>query len=237
MMGYSHAVSGALAAAALVAIEHATGHTVNLPTTAVSVIATAGAAMIPDTDHPEASAAHIAGPVSRLICKGIARASGGHRHGTHTLAFALGAGGASAALSFVAARHHAPWLLLPAVFILLALAASGLHKLLRRSPLVLAALGTAAILQAFRDGSVGVWWLPITVTLGCLAHILGDCLTVEGCPLWYPLVPMHRHVCAGFRWNGRHVSILGHAGSPRELRVFVPLMSVATVGLLALSLR
>jgi inner membrane protein len=35
-------------------------------------------------DHPSSTAAHALGPL-RLLTKGVARASGGHRHGTHSL--------------------------------------------------------------------------------------------------------------------------------------------------------
>lgn len=30
------------------------------------------------------------------------------------------------------------------------------------------------------------WWVSVGLVLGCLVHIVGDCLTVSGCPLLWP---------------------------------------------------
>src|SRR5579859_3401709 len=44
-------------------------------------LVTAGAALLPDADHPSATIAHSLPPVSRALCAGIGAVSGGHRNG------------------------------------------------------------------------------------------------------------------------------------------------------------
>lgn len=45
----------------------------------------AGAALLPDADHPNATIAHSLPPVSTVIVNGVGKVSGGHRHGTHSV--------------------------------------------------------------------------------------------------------------------------------------------------------
>jgi hypothetical protein len=84
MMGHTHALSGAvayLAAAPLLAQV--------VPVTPGAVVfgagAAAGAAMLPDFDHPKATIADVYGPLTRLLARVLSRVSGGHRNGTHSL--------------------------------------------------------------------------------------------------------------------------------------------------------
>ncbi|WP_054813712.1 metal-dependent hydrolase [Nocardia arizonensis] len=196
MLGHSHATSGALAwsGAAVVlpvtvltfpAVQVGTGH-LGPVELLLGTFLTAGAALLPDADHPKGSIAHVLGPISYLLCTIISKVSGGHRHATHSLAFV-----AAATYGTWAGVH---WLgrpfTLALVFFLLALAVRALHLCpggdgFRSwgSVVVLAVAGTFAMDHWLADKPS---WLPFVVGLGSLAHILGDCLTDRGCRLFWP---------------------------------------------------
>ena len=61
------------------------------------VLSTAGAALLPDLDHPGGTIANCFGPVSRAVARTVHRISGGHREATHSMLFAALAFGASSA--------------------------------------------------------------------------------------------------------------------------------------------
>lgn len=86
MMGPHHAACGA---AGWVAATSATAGFGWLPWTpaefGIGILAAAGAALLPDLDHPNASAARGLPPVTTALAALTASLSGGHRHGTHSL--------------------------------------------------------------------------------------------------------------------------------------------------------
>src|SRR3954471_2883080 len=89
MMGHTHALAGAttwLAAVPLLA-EH--GMRMTPAEVVAGSVVCAGAGMLPDLDHHDGSIANAFGPVTRILCRGVAAVSGGHRHATHSLAFCL----------------------------------------------------------------------------------------------------------------------------------------------------
>ncbi|MFC4376399.1 metal-dependent hydrolase [Nocardia halotolerans] len=203
MLGHSHATSGALAWAGTAAALPLTVAAFPLfaddaPRFGVAelimgALLTAGAALLPDADHPHGTISHVLGPVTHHLCRFISWVSGGHRHGTHSLLFVV------AAVATTWAGEH--WLgrpfTLSVVFFLLALAVRSLHlcppgKSVRTygTVVVLAGAGTFAVDHWIVDRPA---WLPICVGLGCLAHLIGDCLTERGCPLLWPL-PMRTRV-------------------------------------------
>jgi membrane-bound metal-dependent hydrolase YbcI (DUF457 family) len=55
------------------------------------------------------------------------------------------------------------------------------------------------------------------VTLGCLAHVAGDCLTPRGCPVFWPV-----------RWRVE-IPLVPRTGGKAEQRVLVPLLVLAAV--------
>ncbi|MEV0296367.1 metal-dependent hydrolase [Nocardia sp. NPDC050710] len=230
MLGHSHATSGALAwsgaAAALPitvltypAVQAGTGHigTVEL---LLGTFLTAGAALLPDADHPNSSIAHVLGPVSYVLCKFISKVSGGHRAGTHSLAFV-----AAVAFGTWAGEH---WLGRPftlgLVFFLLALAVRALH--LCPSGDGFRAWGTVIVLAVAGTFAMDHWisdkpaWLPFSVGLGALAHLLGDCLTDRGCRLFWPLDIKVR------------VPIIERTGNKVETWVISPLFVLGTLAVL-----
>jgi membrane-bound metal-dependent hydrolase YbcI (DUF457 family) len=190
MPGHSHAASGALVwavAAAAALPEKVIG--IHLGTTDVLLGAflCAGAALLPDLDHPSGTIAHVLGPVSHYFCRLVCWASGGHRHATHSLLFvALMFGGSWAGVHYL----HRPFTL-ALVFVLLSLAV----RALRLCPpgTGIHSWGVVTLLAAAGTAMVDSWmaatphWLPFAVGLGALAHLVGDCLTREGCPLFWPV--------------------------------------------------
>ena len=79
MMGRSHAATGA---AAVLLIEPHQPWQVLIATAALG----AAAALLPDLDIESSTVSNSLGPVTRLLSRGVALVSGGHREGTHSLA-------------------------------------------------------------------------------------------------------------------------------------------------------
>jgi membrane-bound metal-dependent hydrolase YbcI (DUF457 family) len=259
MMGANHAACGAAAWAALATRfdlncsalhavlpavpEHVVVGLGLLPVTPVGVVTgalvTAGAAILPDADHHSSTIAHSLPPLSNALCSGLGRASGGHRHGTHSI---LGV------VAFVAAAWLAGLWTIPTsefglVFpgaglvsiLLVAFAAKALKTIpdsMRRFPW---AVGVAVAVFIALCAPEERGWFPVAVGVGVVVHILGDVLTLEGCNLVWPLVlrpprrlrrlPVLRRV---WRSNGFFaVPLLGHAGSLREWLLLVPVGAYA----------
>src|SRR4051812_37607390 len=98
MMGKTHALSGALAGLAAVPVlgqERLLGeYAVSLSPEqiAAGAVVCAGAAILPDIDHHNGRIANTYGPITHHMCKWIGKLSGGHRHATHSILFAVGIG-------------------------------------------------------------------------------------------------------------------------------------------------
>ncbi|GIH95278.1 metal-dependent hydrolase [Planobispora siamensis] len=119
MMGRNHMYSG-------LAVGVAAGVVLDLPAAplAVGAIVCAGAAVLPDIDHPDATMAKTFGPVTGLLAWIVNRLSGGHRNGTHS---GIGIAILSAATFAVFALHtRNPLMLLAGLSITATLAGSGL---------------------------------------------------------------------------------------------------------------
>ncbi len=184
-MGRTHALSGA---SAWLTLAPAIADSAGLPIGAAELLAgtavAAGAAMLPDLDHPSAGIAGTLGPVTRLLTRAVAALAGGHRQATHGLVFvALCAVGAAAA---VAAGATAA-LVVAGVCVAFGLRALGPDELRDDPILDLELAAAAAGVTALAAATVATWsWLPAAVGLGCLLHIAGDALTPRGVPLWWP---------------------------------------------------
>jgi membrane-bound metal-dependent hydrolase YbcI (DUF457 family) len=119
MLGKGHAVSGAAlwltgwSWASVAGLAHP-----HLDVLTIGTLVTAGAALVPDLDHPKARLAQTGGPVTEWVARKVGRAGSlihgatkrpadrpdldGHRTITHTLVFAVLAGAATAALAGLA---------------------------------------------------------------------------------------------------------------------------------------
>ncbi len=188
MMGRSHVIlGGALwlglgSAAGVLAITHSQ--------LAVGALVSAGAALLPDLDHPEATIAHTLGPLTYVLAKGVSALAGGHRQATHSLVFVAMATAATWTLGRV------PWGSAVVVFVCAALALRAVGPV--RVGVAGAALAVLVTAVVVRTVPLGGWWLPAAVGLGCLCHILADALTPEGVPLAWPVrarlaVPLVAH--------------------------------------------
>lgn len=204
MMGRTHALSGAvawLAAVPLLSQERWLGsYAVDLSTAQVTAgaVVAAGAALLPDVDHHNGRIANTLGPVTRVLCKWVGKAAGGHRQATHSIGFALLAG---LVMDLLATHLVYGWW--AALFITVGFGLRGVgldfeeHEFWSSvADCALAAL--AVLLMSGLDMSFAGY----AVALGCLAHLAGDCLTPRGCPLLWPL-PWRAELVLVPRTDGR----------------------------------
>lgn len=221
-MGKTHTLMSATLGLAFAApIAAAMHHSMPVASMFAFAGVTGGYGVLPDLDHPQATLARVLGPITRAIAGVIHTLSGGHRKGTHTVWFAALMVVASTALVAAFGKDAA----LPIAFIGFYLTA----MILRLAPrtgsqtaelvyLIEAGAATAACYFVLGD----MWWLPYAVGGGVVGHILGDILTVEGVPIFFPLLP-RLYI---------KVPVLGRTDSARE-HVFFFLLAptVAWVGL------
>jgi membrane-bound metal-dependent hydrolase YbcI (DUF457 family) len=198
MMGRDHALSGALVFAGLAPALHVTEAHL-----AAGIVLCAGAGVLPDIDHQDTSVSGSFGFLTEAFSWLVAKLSGGHRHGTHSLfGIAVFTAGAYAAGAYqlsgprVSGIGHPAfsWHLVPAVLFLSLLYSAALRALHvggHHGDL----LGIAAAVVTCYTGAdltrlpVGPWHIPmlaVVIALGCAAHIAGDELTHGGCPIFWP---------------------------------------------------
>jgi membrane-bound metal-dependent hydrolase YbcI (DUF457 family) len=234
MMGRTHALTGWCAGLALAPVVGAgTVHQA-----VVFGATTAGFALLPDLDHPGASASRLLGPLTGLLSWILRRTSaalyaltkgprdekvtGQHRHMSHTVLFALGLGAATAA----GTRAGGPWAVAGVVIFGLLLGAAALGDWL----LPVAAGGVAwwiftAGPDHARELSEVSGWLGVAVAAGCFAHCLGDSMTVAGCPFLFP-IPI-----AGETWYEIRPprALRFRTGKKVENRLIFPVFAIAAV--------
>lgn len=198
-----------------------------------STIFAAGAALLPDIDHHNATIARSLPPITTWTAKAFGSAAGGHRHGTHTLAGVLLFALSSLLMSW--------WVVdIPALggsfnigsaiysMILVALFLVTFKVISKSSGKLAPWLAASGISLAIGLAAPDTWyWLPMAVTLGSLVHLLGDFLTVGGVPFfkvyWMGKVvldltpPPGQYLFIVIKDNGFvSMPILGKTGSGRE---------------------
>jgi membrane-bound metal-dependent hydrolase YbcI (DUF457 family) len=184
MMGPGHAVSGAAVGLYAATLARDLGLLdIGPAATLTGAALCAGAALLPDLDHPSATVAKAFGPASVALARVTSNASsavygatktavdedrdGGHRGLTHTAAFAAALGGAVALLA-----HTLPATVPVLLFVLLVLALRGLIPSLHRK------LGQPSYTRRRRWPRLPlgfkVWWRKVKGMLGiwCLAAAL-----------------------------------------------------------------
>jgi membrane-bound metal-dependent hydrolase YbcI (DUF457 family) len=241
VLGVSHATSGAalgLAVAGLAPQAVGTAPTAGTILTFAGV--TAGAALLPDLDHPSSTAsrriswaswlaAHAVRPLSALVFR-LTRGPrdtgrGTHRGLTHTLAGALFL---AAGVGLASARWGTP-VTAGVLFVCLALAIKGLDGLVPGPPsLVIAAGLTWLAEEQLPGGTAGTaGWLGLAIGLGMLVHSLGDAVTESGAPLLWPLPIRGRH------WYpiGSPRPLRFRAGGRVEALLIAPLLTLGTLAL------
>lgn len=182
-MGRTHVTSGAVAFLAAIPLLHQAGLSLTPLTVPVAALAAAGAATLPDLDHPQATISRSLGPVTVGLSRLVAWCTGGHRGGTHSLlaVAALSAGAAAVDLAGALPRGLA-------YAFLFALATAAVQLRLAQ-PLVYTAVcltGGIGLVTLSAQHTITPGVLPWAVAVGVAAHLLGDMLTREGVPLLWP---------------------------------------------------
>lgn len=228
MMGTNHAITGATAWVGLTATGAGLGLLdVDAAAVFTGAIICAGAALLPDADHPNSTIAHSVPVVGQAATSLVSAAAGGHRKGLHSLLAVIGIALLAVGLDFI--RIDTEWfgqLPIGVGVAAMALTAFGVKalKLVRGSWLKPWLIGVVvAALVVFTSANTG-YWLPVCITLGFLVHLLGDALTVGGVAWfwpWRPKPPKLLGAIPGVKamWgdNGYFaLPILGWTGSVRE---------------------
>lgn len=205
----------------------------------------AGAALVPDADHHNATIAHSLPPLSNVMCGSIGKLSGGHRHGTHSIvgitvftviAYIAGL------LTFDLEGHGPVYAGAGIMTVLLAAFAAKALKIIpdrmRKSPWAVG-LAAGALVAFFPPEHQH--WFPIAMGLGVVVHILGDMMTTGGCNLAWPMTLrppkfIQKMPVINRCWmkNGYLAfPVLGNAGSIREWLLLVPLSLYVLAGVAA----
>ncbi len=218
MLGVSHALSGAALGLAVAGfVPRLLGENPGAGGVLTFAAVCAGAALLPDLDHPSSMAtrrfsvaswlaSHVIRPLSRLVYD-LTRGRrdtgrGSHRGLTHTVVGAVLLG---MALNLASARFGMP-VLVGTLFVCLALAIKGLDAIVPGPPSLVIAAGLTYLIEDFVPGGTAgtAGWLGTAVTLGMVVHSVGDAITESGAPLLWPL-PIRQRT-----WYP--------VGSPRPLR-------------------
>jgi membrane-bound metal-dependent hydrolase YbcI (DUF457 family) len=190
-MWRSHMVIGAstwLAAQALTG--PLTGTNLDSRQRACGAVIAAGGALLCDLDTPTSRLANTLGAVTRGMAHGIGRVFGGHRQGTHSLAFCAAVGALTTLALTQDELVHVSAGVTVTVGQLVALAIAYVAcaltvALLLRLRGARAALITAAVVAAGAQMSPSPGLVSAAVTIGCASHLLADMLTAQGiAPLW-----------------------------------------------------
>ncbi len=177
-MGRTHALSGTFAfGGATLAYRF------DVPELLIGVIFTTGAALYPDLDHRNATMTKSCGPLSWVINRLFGVIFGDHRHGTHSIFFVvLVTMGAHIALTY---RHTIAGGI--ALSIMMALALASLVRLVRSPGWLDDITAVAACPLIVFGTSIDLHMIPFALGFGSLIHIVGDCLTDRGCPIFWPI--------------------------------------------------
>jgi membrane-bound metal-dependent hydrolase YbcI (DUF457 family) len=201
VLGRDHALSGAVAFAGVAPLVLAAGAWTG-PQLLAGAALTAGAGVLPDLDEPGSTIARSFGFLTGAFAWLVHVVSGGHRKGTHSLlgvavltAAAWAAGQWQATARAADGRLTQPWHLVPAAVLLALLFAAGFRALRlggHLADLAGIALAVFVVWRSWDVVEVTAFGRQVPVLAGCvavgmLAHIAGDMITHDGCPLLYPV--------------------------------------------------
>jgi membrane-bound metal-dependent hydrolase YbcI (DUF457 family) len=195
MMGHTHALAGGAAWLGTVPLLADHGMRMTPGQVVAGSVVCAGAALLPDLDHHDGTIANALGPVTRILCRGVAAVSGGHRHATHSLVFCvLSAIGAD----WLAEHAVRAWWVMLFLLIGLGLRGIGIRVPEREHFNVVLngaiAAGLTYVMAGMHFAGPGIdlhgytlGWAGLAVGLGSFVHVLTDCLTPAGCPVLWPV--------------------------------------------------
>lgn len=207
MMGRTHATSGVVLALATLPLINMVSSKYGFPavtgySAVVTAVTAAGGAMSNDFDHGHASAAQSLGPITKVLARIVGVLSGGHRHGTHSLLFVPAIGYLTYFIGMAGGIWYGLW-----IAFWFAVASAAMHldfdRVTIRHTLV-CLVGGLALVYFTSTQFVPPIAAAYGMSIGALAHILGDMLTKEGCPLFWPIVPTRFRFAAlttGKRWE------------------------------------
>lgn len=183
-MGRTHLITGAAGYLGIVAPVLASHGVPTTPgTLACGAVVAGGAAMLPDLDHPSATAARAFGPVSWSASRIIARVAGGHRVGTHSLlALLLVAFGTGWLLSGPALNNR--WVAFALCFVCVALF---MRIVLADQSDLVSVIASLALTWLLLLATPDFQWLGWAITVGYGMHIVCDWVTEQGVALLWPL--------------------------------------------------
>lgn len=210
MMGKAHAITGTLAFACSTLVTPVGGPLA----LAIGFVMTTGGALLPDIDHPDSTATKTYGPVTKVLSWVVDKVSGGHRRGTHSI---LGIGLLWFALHQANLYRHQTWSNVLLILVM-SLAASSAVRLLRIRGWVddLLPIPIMVLLVLL---PVDLSAVAPAIALGCFAHVLGDMVTPQGCPVFWPLS------------NKNYSFKLFKAGAWPERWIVIPFSALSVVGI------
>jgi membrane-bound metal-dependent hydrolase YbcI (DUF457 family) len=212
MMGRTHALTGTLGAIGISFYVP-----LSIPEALTAVVITTGAALLPDIDHPNSTVSKSLGPITVAFCWLMTLVSGGHRRGTHSIAGILALG--AVAQAGVMYRNTGAGQVALCTTMILAIA--GAVRLLRIPGWLddLAPIPIVIALVCLTRVPLDI--VPAALILGCAIHVLGDIITLTGCPIWWPFSD-ERVKLGLFKTNGI-----------AERLVVTPVVIVGIVGMVA----
>jgi membrane-bound metal-dependent hydrolase YbcI (DUF457 family) len=199
MMGQTHALTGLAAGIGATYLV-----TLSVPAAVLGTIVCAGAAILPDIDHPKSTISNTYGPITRGFSWIMRHATGGHRRGTHSLAGIL-------ALGFVAQagvmyRHAEPLSQrVPAqiaLTLVTVLALAGAIRLLKIDGWLDDVLPVPIVAGVVALTDIPMDIVPPALMLGAAVHVIGDIMTMSPCQILWPLDD-HGVKLSLFKTNGR----------------------------------
>jgi hypothetical protein len=215
---------------------------------AIGGLVAAGAALLPDADHHNATIAYSIPGVGKAVATAVGAASGGHRHGTHSglsaIVVILLAWLLTTIPGIVNADHLSPYVVICGV-----VAAAMLCFALKVLKIV-CSWGMAWLVGIISSALITLllpeqWaWLPWAIAVGWVTHMAGDFLTVGGLPLTWPknlkppaavtAMPVLKNI---WMKNGYWaMPILGLTGSWRETMLATPLTLYGLYGIVVSAL-
>lgn len=227
MEGTTHAATGLLLGAGvglLTSVPHAHGAVVaeNIGHDLMYAFLVAGAALLPDADHPKATFAYTAGPISHGLSHVVSVLFGGHRQGLHSFA---GIGAMIFTTLALGTWWPNNWCLGILAGFLAMLVAGGLAATgFRRHGAEALVAGCVLAGLAVTFVRADLWWL---VALGMALHILEDEFTGHGCALFWP-ISRHRIGGDGRQPAPRGSSRTGSRGGRRPRSEFQKAKARAT---------
>jgi membrane-bound metal-dependent hydrolase YbcI (DUF457 family) len=190
MMGPTHALSGGVVFLAVAAPMSHYAHHLTPATAVVGTVVAAGAGILPDFDHRQATPARAFGPLSAALAWTIGKLAGGHRHGTHSII------GTGVFVALAAAATLNPWALAATLWLCMGLAVRALWKHPPNRPngkldyrdvagLIHAAIAAYIAYQLVHSG-LDMSVVPWAVAVGYLVHLIGDSMTEMGVNWLWP---------------------------------------------------